>query len=147
VITNTIVGIDSTFDRGPFTGVRQTSKSIWIFSIPGNRAPWTNFRQPIYPNSCPVGITYSPKRSRELYQMCVLYSGFSPCVGFYRKISVRSCRKSVFPGTQRSRQFGIRNSSSDFSVRSIAVRRKGNEITPFSYWPASWGCGLGIFAL
>jgi hypothetical protein len=41
------------------------------------------------------------------------------------------------PRMQLSRQFRITNSSSDFSVRSIAVRRRGNEITPFSYWHAA----------
>jgi hypothetical protein len=30
--------------------------------------------------------------------------------------------------------------------RSIVVLRKANEITPFSYWPAGWGCVRGIFA-
>jgi site-specific recombinase XerD len=60
--------------------------------------------------------------------------------------SVRSCRKSVYPGMQLSRRFGITNSSSDFSGRSIAVLRKGDEITPFSYWHAGWDCELGIFA-
>jgi hypothetical protein len=44
------------------------------------------------------------------------------------------------------RRCGIRNSSSGFSVRSIALARKGNEITPFSYWHAGWDCALEIFA-
>lgn len=42
-----------------------------------------------------------------------------------------------------SPRFGITNSSSDFSVRSIAVRREANAITPFSYWPAGLGLRAG----
>ncbi len=41
---------------------------------------------------------------------------------------------------------GRMNSSSDFWRRSTAVRRKANEITPFSYWPADWDCVLETFA-
>src|SRR5207249_9743666 len=78
--------------------------------------------------------------------MCVLFSGSSPCVGFCKKISVRSCRKSVLPEMQRFLRCGIRNSSSGFWVRSIAVLQKGSEITPSSYWHAAWDCVLGIFA-
>src|SRR6266480_1052138 len=78
--------------------------------------------------------------------MCVLFSVSLPCVGFCKKISVRSCRKSVLPEMQRFLRCGIRNSSSGFWVRSIAVLQKGSEITPSSYWHAAWDCVLGIFA-
>ena len=90
--------------------------------------------------------TCSRRRSRESYPMCVPFSDFSPCVEFCKKTSVRSCRKSAFPGMQRFRRCGIRNSSSGFSVRSIAVPRKGNAITPSSCWHAGWDCALEIFA-
>src|SRR6266852_5354567 len=128
-ITNSTARIGCTFDRRPFACVQQNLRSFWIFSAQGKRGHWAKFRRRLCPSSWPVGITCSRRRSRESYRMCVLFSGFLLCVGFCRKISVRSCRKSVYPKMQLSRRFGITNSSSDFSERSIAVLRKGNEIT------------------
>ena len=39
VITNSTVEIGSTLVLGPFTGVRQISRSSWIFSIQGKHGP------------------------------------------------------------------------------------------------------------
>jgi hypothetical protein len=67
-------------------------------------------------------ITCSPRRSRESCRMCVPFSGFLPCVGFCRKISVRSYRRSVFPRMQLSRRFGITNSSDTRTLKLDDLR-------------------------
>ncbi len=103
---------------------------------------WSKFRRWICRSSCLAGITWSRSRSRESSRTCVLFSDFSRCVGFCGRISVWSCRKSVFPETRRFRRFGITNWSSDCSAAVDRSSAKGKR----DYAILLLACRLGLRA-